>query len=251
VAQQLKNNPDVVAVVGMGLSLQQSADAAHLLGQQPDTMPMIADVITAEGFDATGSRGKEDDFTNCAASYPNGVGYFYRVAYDNSAQINGLAKYLGDARPDFILTPTDLTDPYTCTAFALVENQFNNQVTPVKFDPSDPSTVPVAVERICDTSHPVTVFYTARSSDLGRFIQDINTAYQNGTCQPNSITLLSPSDATGYWPPSRTPGLEAIQQAALTSNIFQQGNLKLVYAALTNADSQTGTAQYLHNSSSR
>jgi ABC-type branched-subunit amino acid transport system substrate-binding protein len=31
----------------------------------------------------------------------------------------------------------------------------------------------------------------------------------------------------------------------LTSNIFQQGKLKLVYAALTNADSQTGTAQYL------
>jgi hypothetical protein len=139
VALQLKNNPDVVAVVGMGLSLQRSADAADLLGKQPDAMPMIADVITAEGFDATGSRGKEDDFTNCAASYPNGVGggYFYRVAYDNSAQINGLAKYLGGTQPDFVLTPTDLSDPYTCTALALVEKHFNNQVTQVKFDPSE------------------------------------------------------------------------------------------------------------------
>jgi hypothetical protein len=247
VALQLKNNPDVVAVVGMGLSLQRSADAADLLGKQPDAMPMIADVITAEGFDATGSRGKEDDFTNCAASYPNGVGggYFYRVAYDNSAQINGLAKYLGGTQPDFVLTPTALSDPYTCTALALVEKHFNNQVTQVKFDPSDPSTVPVAVQRICGTSHPVSVFYTARSSDLGRFIQDINTAYQNGTCQPSSITLLSPSDADRLLAAEPDPGLEAIRQAALTSNIFQQGKLKLVYAALTNADSQTGTAQYL------
>ena len=40
------------------------------------------------------------------------------------------------------------------------------------------------------------------------------------------------------------PGLESIRQEALTSSIFQQGRLKLVYAALTSADSQTGTAQY-------
>jgi hypothetical protein len=61
----------------------------------------------------------------------------------------------------------------------------------------------------------------------------------------NSITLLSPSDADRLLAAEPDPGLEAIQQAALISNIFQQGKLKLVYAALTNADSQTGTAQYL------
>lgn len=246
VAQQLKDDSDVVAAVGIGLSHQQSADAADLLGQKPDAVPMVADVITAEGFDATGSRGREGDFAKCAASYPNGVGggYFYRVAYNNAVQIDGLAKYLAGNIPDFILTPTDLGDPYTCTALALVENHFDNQVAPVKFDPTDASTVPVAVQRICGTQHPVTVFYTARSSDLGRFIQEINKATQNGTCQPGSITLVSPSDADRILATEPDPGLESIRQGALTSSIFQQGQLKLVYAALTSADSQSATAQY-------
>lgn len=246
VAQRLKDDSTVVAAVGMGLSLQQSADVADLLGQPPNAVPMVSDVITAEGFDATGSRGKEDDFANCAANYPNGVGggYFYRVAYNNSTQINDLTRYLVAARPDFILTPTDLSDPYTCTALALVENHFGDQVTPVKFDPSDASTVPVAVQRICSTSHPVTAFYTARSGDLGRFIEDINTAYQNGTCQPASITLLSPSDADRLLAAEPDPGLEAIRQSALTSSIFEQGKLRMIYAPLMDADSPADATQY-------
>lgn len=245
VAKMLKDDPTVVAVVGVGLSAQPSADAANLLGQRPDAVPMIADVLTASGFDAIGSKDREDIFSHCAATYPNGVGggYFYRVAYNNGTQIAGLRKYLGSTKPDFILTPTDLSDPYTCTAFALVEKNFS-QVTPVKFDPTDPSTVPVAVQRICSTSRPVTAIYTARSGDLGRFIQDINTAYQNGTCQPSSITLVSPSDASRLLATEPNADLEAIRQAALTSDIFQQGKLKLVYATLMNADTMRGSAQY-------
>jgi hypothetical protein len=126
-----------------------------------------------------------------------------------------------------------------------VEDHFNNEVTQVKFDPTDASTVPVAVNRICGTARPVTLFYTARSSDLGRFVQDINGAYQNGTCQPSSITLLSPSDADRVLAAEPDPGLEAIQKAALASNIFQQGKLKLFYAALTDADSAAAQYQQL------
>lgn len=246
VARQVKDNPDVVAAVGLGVSLRQSAEAADLLGGAPDAVPMVADVVTAEGFDATGSRGKESVFANCAASYPNGVGggYFYRVAYGNSAQINTLASHLGAQRPDLVLTPTDLTDPYTCTALALVEKRFADQVAPVKFDPADPSTVPVAVQRICATGHPVAVFYTARSRDLGRFVRELDKAYQNGTCQPASITLLSPSDANRILAAEADPGLETIRREALASPVFQQGKLKIFYAALANANSRTGTDQY-------
>jgi ABC-type branched-subunit amino acid transport system substrate-binding protein len=245
VAQQLKDDSSVAAVVGMGLSAPQSVAAADLLGRQPDPVPMVADVITAVGFDLTGSGGgRANDFTGCAALYPSGVGegYFYRVAYDNSEQISSLVNYLGSARPDYILTPTDLSDPYTCTAHALVENHFNDKVATIKFDPTDPSTVPVAVQRICGTSHPVTMFYTARSSDLSLLIHDIDAAYANGDCEPGSITVLSPSDADRLLAAEPVQNDEEIRQEALSSNVFRQGTLKVIYSALT--DVQADSTQY-------
>jgi ABC-type branched-subunit amino acid transport system substrate-binding protein len=245
VAQRLKDDPDVVAVVGMGVSSQASAAAADLLARRPGPVPMVSDVITAEGFDASGSQGKENVFTSCAASYPHGVGggYFYRVAYSNSTQINGLKTYLGRTRPDFIVTPTDLSDPYTCTALSLVKNRYK-EVTAVKFDPVDASTVGVAVQRICGADGPVTAFYTARSIDLGRFIQDIDNADQNGHCSSRSITLVSTSDANRLLAPEPDPALEGVRKTALDSKIFTSGKLKLVYSALENADSTTNTPQY-------
>lgn len=247
VAQMVKNDPEIVAVAGVGLSDPNSAAAANLLGASPDAVPMVADLITAEGFDTNGSRGRDDDFRTCAVTYPEGVGagYLYRVAHRNRAQIAKLASYLGNVRPDFIVTPTDLRDPYTCTALPLVQQHYDNQVATVKFDPADEATVPQVARRVCDTPQPVNVFYTARSKDLSRFIQSIDDQYSNGLCQTSSITVLSTSDASRLRATEPDNGDELVRDAALGSRVFQDGTLKLIYTPLADSDSLRTNSEFV------
>jgi ABC-type branched-subunit amino acid transport system substrate-binding protein len=247
VAEMVKDDSQIVAVVGVGLSDPNSADAANLLGSSPEPVPMVSDLITAEGFDANGSRGKDADFRNCAATYPTGVGggYFYRVAYPNRAQITKLAGYLGAVQPDFVVTPTDLRDPYTCTALPLVEHRFNDQVTRVKFDPTDLATVPQVARRICGTAQAVNVFYTARSKDLSRFIQSVDDQYSRGLCQSSSITVLSTSDASRLRAREPENGDELVRVGALNSRIVQNGILKLIYTPLADSDSLRTNSEFI------
>ncbi len=242
IAARLKADPSVVAMVGMGLSDQRSADAADLLGGPDQPVPMVGTLITAEGFDADGSAADRPDFGTCDenVTYHNGVGegYFYRVAHRNAKQIRLLGDFL-KAPPTFIVTPNDKRDPYTCTALPFVRRL--GEGPEVKFDPSDPATVGPAAQRICGRQGNVTAFYIARSRDLGRFLRSIDEEYRNGLCQAGAITVVSPSDGVRMRVPEADPGLEGARQQALASAKFRDGTVRLVFTPLADSDSLRGS----------
>ncbi|RKT56089.1 ABC transporter substrate-binding protein [Saccharothrix australiensis] len=241
VAELVREDPAVVAAVGLGLSDQRSADAADELGRPGQPMPMVGALITAEGFDADGSAADRPDFSTCdeGATYDNGIGegYFYRVSHRNAKQIKLLGDFL-KAAPDFIVTPNDKRDPYTCTALPFVRGL--GERPEVKFDPTDPATVGYAAQRICGRQGSVSAFYIARSRDLGRFLRSVDEQYRNGLCEATSITVVSTSDAVRMRVPDHDPELEGARRQALESPVFRDGTLRLVYTPLADADSLRG-----------
>lgn len=229
----------VVGVVGMGLSFQQSADAAQVLAARH--IPMVAPVITAEGFDKNGSADDGPDFRGCnpGATYKNGVGqgFFYRVAYRNAVQINRLAEYFNPNknRVNFIMTPVTMDDPYTCTALPLLHRRFGN-VQEVRFDPTDPTTVRQSAQRICSSPGAVNVLYAARARDLPTFLTRTADLSANGQCQFSSITVMSTSDAARMRSQETDTDVEQQRNAALNAAMFRNGKVRLVYTPLADPD---------------
>lgn len=246
VAERLAADPDVVAAVGMGLSDQRSANAVTALAGHG--VPMVSDVITAEGFDQSGSADDRASFAACdpGATYAHGVGqgFFYRVAFRVGAQIEQLYQYSQRARIgrlDYVLTPTTTGDPYTCTALPLLHRRFGPGVQEIRFDPADPTTVTQSAKRICDGGKQVTVFYTARARDLPRFLATLQQQFDDGQCTATAITVLSTSDAERLRAPELDPSLERLRQDALRAPVLRSGRLRVVYTPL--ADSDLLTAQ--------
>lgn len=254
VAQLVADSPNVVAVIGMGPSNPRVVEAVQLLANRH--IPMVADIITAEGFDQNGSSDDHPDFSRCAdhSSYDSGIGqgFFYRVAYRNVTQDRQLYQYLiqaaqhrantdsGAATPtmpaDFIITPTTVTDPFTCTALPLLHRQFGESVHEVRFDPDDPTTVNLAVQQLCDKQQDVTAVYAARAQDLSRFLTSLDQQYQNGLCKSRSITVASISDASRIRAPEPEANLESLRVQALTSKTFTDSTVRLVYTPLANPE---------------
>ncbi len=209
----------VVAVVGMGLSSQQSADAATILND--DKIPMVADVITAEGFDQDGSQADGANFGGCQSdsSLP-GVGpywhqhwqYFFRVSYRTFTQVNDALDYVrtlpGSGRY-FLVQPTEINDPYTCSTLhlltaGLADDGITNDPVNINFDPDVPqSTQGSAASSICGVNGSVTVFYSARDVYLSSFLADIIEDRKDNECSPSQITVLSQSDAAQLRVPSQ------------------------------------------------
>jgi hypothetical protein len=237
VAQLLADSPDVVAVVGIGPSDRRVVDAVQSLAKQH--IPMVADIITAEGFDQNGSANDRPDFSRCAdhGAYESGIGqgFFYRVAYRNAIQDQQLGQYLNHAA-DFIITPTTVTDPFTCTALPLLHRQFGDNVHEVRFDPADPTTVNLSVQQLCVKQKDVTAVYAARAGDLSRFLTDLDQQYQNGLCNPRSVTVASISDASRVRAPEPEANLEFLRTQALKSKTLADGTVRLVYTPLANPE---------------
>ncbi|WP_410643492.1 ABC transporter substrate-binding protein [Amycolatopsis sp. lyj-346] len=237
VARELADDPDVVAVAGIGLSQQRSAEVADLLAAAK--VPMVSDLITAEGFDQTGSRDDEPDFRACDPdiTYPRGVGkdYFYRVAYRNAVQIEQLAAVL-PGRPDFIMVPTGGSDPYPCTALPLMQRRFGGKITEVKFDADEASTVPLTAQRVCGTAKDVQVLYIARGSDLARFLFSLDEAFVGGRCAAKSVTVVSTSDGLRVRSPEDNAMLEDLRVRALRSAAFTDGRIRLLSTLVSGAD---------------
>jgi ABC-type branched-subunit amino acid transport system substrate-binding protein len=247
----------VVAVVGMGLSSQQSADAATILND--DKIPMIADVITGEGFDQDGSQADHAVFSGCQSdsSLP-GVGPywqqhwqdFFRVSYRAFTQVNDALDYvrtLPMSANYFLVQPTETNDPYTCSTLPLLTTGLaNDRITndPVKidFDTAVPEpTQDSAASAICLAKGSVTISYTARDVYLSSFLADLIEDKKNGECTPSQITVVSQSDAEQL----RVPSLfnEASRREVLTSSRLDGPNawLRIYYTPLADP-SLIGTA---------
>ncbi|WP_157121362.1 ABC transporter substrate-binding protein [Nocardia miyunensis] len=229
VAQAMAVRGDVVAVAGVGLSYQTTTEVIETLAAAQ--IPMIGDVVTAEGFDRDGSRTDNPIYDGCAAreTYQRGVAqdYFYRVAFRVGAQIDALAA-IHPPTPDFVMVPTGTTDPYTCTALPLLDRAFHTQVPSVKFDTDEPSTVVQTAERVCAATADVTVAYLARGRDLSRFLTSVDQEIGNGQCTPHSITVIATSDAVRLTTPESDPVLEDLRGNALSSASFTDGRVRLL-----------------------
>lgn len=237
IARLLAERPDVVAVAGIGLSHQRSAEVADVLAAA--RIPIVSDLITAEGFDQSGSRDDQPVFGGCdaAITYPRGIGkdYFYRVAFRSTAQLDRLGE-VTTARPDFIMVPTGGSDPYTCTTLPLMQRRLGGNITEVKFETEDASTVLQTARRVCGAAKDVTVGYIARGRDLGMFLYGLDQAFSSGQCAASSITVVSTSDANRLRAPETDPRLEDLRIRALTSGSFTSGKVRLISTLVAGAD---------------
>lgn len=251
-ARRFREDPSVVAVVGLPLSSIPAAKAANVLGAPPDkskgdgdSVPVVSDTITAEGFDRDGTQ----DTARCdeEALFRQGIGhgYFFRVSYRVGLQVEELAKYLGaDNRPTLIVTPIETDDPLTCITLNQLRARYPEkrpempemaEVPEVAFSADDESTVRELAQRVCREKDAVTAFYIARSRDLGRFLAYLAEGYDMGLCIA-TITVISPSDASRMRVPESDPNLEAPRSKALQSKAFTDGRLRLVYTPLADPD---------------
>jgi hypothetical protein len=235
IAESFAADPEVVAVVGLGLSDPLAAEAINVLGAAKT--PMIADLITAEGFDSRGIA--RSTHPACSQDYPHGIGngYLHRVSYRNDKQIAQLAGYLG--RVDLVITPTDRSDPYTCTMLPAVQKQFGTPNRPVeekKFDPADRQTIQSATDKICRrSSGPLNLLYAARARDLAHLIGLLSERIGSDDCS-DDITLATLSDGSRVRAAETDPELERLRMGALKSEAFRDERIRLVYPPLADRD---------------
>jgi hypothetical protein len=252
-ARRFREDPSIVAVVGFPLSSINAAKAVNALGapvnennqNEAHPVPMVAATITAEGFDRDGTRYATGCDEETLFDQGIGHGYFFRVAYRIGSQVEELANYLGpDNRPTMIVTPIETSDPYTCITLNLLRARYQHErpeLPEVAFNADDESTVREMAKRVCREQGDVTVFYIARSRDLGRLLAYLAERYDAGFCTA-TITVVSTSDAARLRVPDSDPNLNNPRNDALQSSAFSDGRLRLVYTPLADPDVLRGEA---------
>lgn len=237
VARELTERKEVIAVAGIGLSKQATADVANVLAAAK--IPMVSDVVTAEGFDQDGSRSDKPDFSGCDddITYDRGVGkdYHYRVGYRVAVQVSAIGRVV-PTRPDFIMVPVGGSDPYTCTTLPFLHRQYGNDLLEVKFDATEPTTVSQTAKRICTMAKDVTIAYLARGRDLSRLLYSLDESFENGQCAATSITVVSTSDGNRLRTKESDDALEDLRAKAVSSKSFADGRVRLLFTLVAGAD---------------
>lgn len=185
----------LVAVTGMGLSQQESIDAARSLSQAH--IPMVGDLITADGFDKSGAidRGAE-------------IRGLVRVAPNVSTQFKALAQELHKhpemktaALVSAPYTPNEKPDFYTQSQEAAIRNpdigllpylqagglSFNFTVQ----QGAEDSSLNTIADNLCGKVFPDVVFYAGRATYLQQFIEKLH----DRQCRTTPITVVTGSDA--------------------------------------------------------
>jgi ABC-type branched-subunit amino acid transport system substrate-binding protein len=242
---QLLRKRGAVAVVGMGLSSQASAIAAAVLSKAPGNIPMVADLITAEGFDETGSRADGPRFGNCVtpADYEHGFPGFFRVSYRAKVQVAEILAYLSHVPhvgQPYLVEPSVASDPYSCTALPLISNGLARygMGSPLEEtfsnDEADPSQQAVT-DAICHGNGAVNVIYAARAVFLSTLLNQILQRKENNQCFPRSVTVLSQSDAAELRV-TAPDKLESTRRTVLADGGFRGGWLRVLYTPLADPD---------------
>ncbi len=231
----------VVALVGMGLSDPQTAAAVNAVAAGPTPVPMVADLVSAEGFDQDASRVDNPDFSHCTDTrdYVNGIGkgddggWFYRAAFRNTVQITSLAKAWHSRMPvSFLIKPGSTGDPATCTQQEEYRRQFYGP-QPLTFYPDDAQvTLDQVINPICAETGPIAVIYGARGRDLPILLNGIDERYKNGGCTPTSITVLAGSDSSRLRSTDPDQQRDKRRLAALRSPSFSSGKVVLIQTPL-------------------
>ncbi|MFI1004976.1 helix-turn-helix domain-containing protein [Streptomyces galbus] len=196
---QLKNVRDgehLVAVAGLGLSQQETVDATRELAEAD--LPMIGDLITADGFDATGAVDGKGPINGLA-----------RVALSNTDQLTAISRQLGSGRRTAALVSTEVTPNGTRDLYTESLQKGFRTIAGLKkhLDPNsdfafDPRGGPGAIlptisQNFCNTGKTIdTVYYAARVKYLPGFLD----ALAQRSCHAQPITVITGSDAASLDP---------------------------------------------------
>ncbi|WP_405966071.1 hypothetical protein OG613_43175 [Streptomyces sp. NBC_00015] len=228
---------NLVAVTGMGLSQQESVDAARTLGAQD--IPMVADLITADGFDTTG-------IIDSAKNAPKRINGLVRVTLTNAAQLGALGEELdGDTRTAALVrtakTPNGTDDFYTDSLYedfrtvGGLKKHLDPAADDFIFDPRGgvASILDAIGQNLCSTGRPVdTVYFAAREKYLPDFLQ----ALSRRSCHRRPITVVSGSD---------TAALDPKTLAALNQD--GEAPITVLYASLPTAAQLRAPGNSDHN----
>jgi hypothetical protein len=195
---QMTDAPDrLVAAVGMGLSQQESLDAARFLSTaKPEPIPMVADIITADGFNVTGQIDRRGPIPGLV-----------RTAIDNTTQLTTIGKELR-RRPEVKtaalvwaqVTSQGTADLYTRT----LKDAFLNPEVGLKdylgkggnvfpFDPRSGDTALRTISDLLCGDRPDMVFYAGRQQFLPTFLKMLH----DRPCRSTPITVIAGSETTG------------------------------------------------------
>jgi hypothetical protein len=199
--KSVKDSEHLVAVAGLGLSQQETVDATRELAKAD--LPMIGDLITADGFDATGAVDGKGPINGLA-----------RVALSNTDQLTAISKELGSGRRTAALVSTDVTPNGTRDLYTESLRKGFRTIAGLKkhLDPNsdfafDPRGGPGAIlptisQNFCNTGKTIdTVYYAARVKYLPGFLD----ALAQRSCHAQPITVITGSDAA-----SLDPKIEAL-----------------------------------------
>ena len=189
----------LLAVTGMGISVQATVDAAHALGSGGANIPMFGAVTTADQLDNT----TNDDLV--------------RVVPDVHDQLSQLVKFL--KRPGKPLAPgpggkpprvlmvydSQTEDLYTYSLHQDFQTEFAGQLTPDDEKPYLSLRSPTGqlemtgvfrniADALCPSPQatPPVVLYAGRESVLDDFISQLQ---DDQNCQDKQVTILTGSDA--------------------------------------------------------
>jgi hypothetical protein len=185
----------LLAVAGMGISVQATETAAQTLGAGGSDIPMFGAVTTADPLDNTTNQD------------------LVRVVPDVGVQLRALLRVLGQpgqplaparrgAPPSRVVLVYDRNtqDLYTSSLRKDFENAFSSSLSPdteLPYVSGGPETAGVfgAIARaLCPSpaAQPPVVLYAGRESVLGDFVQQLQGA---GNCQDKQVTVVTGSDA--------------------------------------------------------
>ncbi|WP_405918646.1 helix-turn-helix domain-containing protein [Streptomyces longwoodensis] len=192
----VKDGEHLVAVAGLGLSQQETVDATRELAKAD--LPMIGDLITADGFDATGAVDGKGPINGLA-----------RVALSNTDQLTAISKELGSGRRTAALVSTQVTPNGTRDLYTESLRKGFRSIAGLKkhLDPNsdfsfDPRGGPGAIlptisQNFCNTGKTIdTVYYAARVKYLPGFLD----ALAQRSCHAQPLTVITGSDAASLDP---------------------------------------------------
>ncbi|WP_405942996.1 hypothetical protein [Streptomyces sp. NBC_00207] len=185
----------LVAVTGMGLSQKESIDAARALSAA--AIPMVGDVITADGFDTTGSID--------AGARIEGL---VRVSPNSSAQLQAISQELCK-RPELKTaalvsaptTPAGTPDFYSNSIEKAAQNPATGllpylQAGGISFNfdvrgGAAQTSLGTISKNLCGKVTPDVVIYAGRATFLPTFLEKLHQRQ----CRTTPITVVTGSDA--------------------------------------------------------
>ncbi|MDX2680755.1 hypothetical protein PV333_31250, partial [Streptomyces sp. NY05-11A] len=183
---QLKLERNLVAVTGMGLARAESVDAARELSDAG--IPMVADLITADGFDT----GAVDD--------KGSIKGLVRVGFTNTALLTAVGNELAGQKHTAAVvrsvTSNQSPDPYTESLYHdfLSLNGLKKHLLPAAGFTVDPRRGPNSflniIGPLCDIAPAIdTVYFAARET----YLPDFLTALSQRPCLRQQLTVVTGS----------------------------------------------------------